>query len=196
MIDIVAINGISEWILRKCLNKKGKNQEKGSIDKVDIFNIFRVLTNKNFKHFFDVNFLDGQEKNIQSIIDQDELDRFIVEINPYFKKPYNAEKYSFYLKYFFISKVVVEKVNQLLQQRQQPFYFTIYDETNKLEINYEDIDVNSKKTGIAKLKSLHEAEDAMNLYIIPYTALGIKITIRIDSFNEINEILSTQSFSF
>lgn len=191
MIDVVAINGISEWILRKHIYVKKKSKEPVSIDKIDIFNIFRLLTNKSIKQYFDIDFLNGKELEIQSLIKDGEIDHFIKEINPFFKKPYNSEKYSFYLKYYFISKLVVDNLNKLIQERQKPFYFTIYDETNDIDVCYEDCEIKPIKKGIAKFQKIEQANEAVSFYASAYTELGFNLKLKINSFNEINELLES-----
>lgn len=195
MIDVIAINAISEWILRKHIGIKKKSKEPVGIDKIDIFNIFRLLTNKGIKQYFDIDFLNGKESEIQNLIEDGEIDHFIKEINPFFKKPYSTEKYSFYLKYYFISKLVVDNLNKLLQERQKPSYFMIYDDTNDVDICYEDCESKPLNKGIAKYQKLEQVKEAINYYASAYTELGLSLKIKLYSFNEINELLETEEIN-
>lgn len=195
MIDVIAINAISEWILRKHIGIKKKSKEPVGIDKIDIFNIFRLLTNKGIKQYFDIDFLNGKESEIQNLIEDGEIDHFIKEINPFFKKPYSTEKYSFYLKYYFISKLVVDNLNKLLQERQKPSYFMIYDDTNDVDICYEDCESKPLKKGIAKYQKFEQVKEAINYYASAYTELGLSLKIKLYSFNEINELLETEEIN-
>ena len=197
MIDVVAINGISEYILRNFINShKPKSKKKKLIDKIDIFNIFRLLTNHKISSYFDVSFIAGKEEEIKELIDEGEIDSFIKEINPFFKKPYNQNKYDFYVKYYYISKLVVEQVALLLESRQIPKWFKIIDLTNNKEVDNASLDIQSDKKLVALFRTFDEAKDKMEYYATPFYTLGMKIEMKIDVLNEINEILSSETFIF
>lgn len=198
MIDVVAINGISEYILRNFVRSKksSKAKKRKHIDKIDIFNIFRLLTNHKLSTYFDISFVAGKEQEIKSLIDEGEIDSFIKEVNPFFKKPYNQNKYDFYVKYYFISKLVAEQVSLLLERRQQPKWYKIIDVTNNIEVDNASLEIKLDKENIALFKTFEEAKDKMEYYATPYYTLGISIEMRIDTLNEIHEILSSKTFLF
>ena len=173
MIDVVAINGISEYILRNFINShKPKSKKKKLIDKIDIFNIFRLLTNHKISSYFDVSFIAGKEEEIKELIDEGEIDSFIKEINPFFKKPYNQNKYDFYVKYYYISKLVVEQVALLLESRQIPKWFKIIDVTNNKEVDNASLDIQSDKKLVALFRTFDEAKDKSPVFL-PKTATAL-----------------------
>lgn len=201
MIDVNAINAVSEYILRNFVDfestpKKGKIRKRKLIDKVDIFNVFRVITNNKVSSYFDVSYLSGKESEIADLIDEGEIDRFIKEINPFFKKPYNQNKYDFYVKYYYISKLVLEQLNATIEKRKTPSYFKLYDVINEKYLDNQSFDISKAKRDDAIFFSLEEAKEKMQYYANAFQFLEINLEIRIDSINEINEILVSETFYF
>lgn len=201
MIDVNAINAVSEYILRNFVDleinpKKDKVRKRKVIDKIDVFNVFRVITNKKISSYFDVSYLSGRESEIADLIDEGEIDKFIKEVNPFFKKPYNQNKYDFYVKYYFISKLVLEQLNAIIEKRKIPQYFKIYDVFNQTYLDNQSFDISTAKRDDAIFFSLEEAKEKMQYYANAYQFLEINLEIRIDSINEINEIISSETFCF
>ena len=105
-------------------------------------------------------------------------------------------KYDFYVKYYFISKLVLEQLNAIIEKRKIPQYFKIYDVFNQTYLDNQSFDISTAKRDDAIFFSLEEAKEKMQYYANAYQFLEINLEIRIDSINEINEIISSETFCF
>ena len=84
----------------------------------------------------------------------------------------------------------------LLESRQIPKWFKIIDVTNNKEVDNASLDIQSDKKLVALFRTFDEAKDKMEYYATPFYTLGMKIEMKIDVLNEINEILSSETFIF
>jgi len=84
----------------------------------------------------------------------------------------------------------------LLERRQLPKYFKIVDITNNKELDNASLDIPKDKKSIVYFTSIEEAKKSMEYYAAPYYTLGMKIEMRIDTLNEINETLASETFLF
>ena len=84
----------------------------------------------------------------------------------------------------------------LLESRQIPKWFKIIDVTNNKEVDNASLDIQSDKKLVALFRTFDEAKDKMEYYATPFYTLGMNIEMKIDVLNEINEILSSETFIF
>lgn len=181
LISAQEISSLSQFIIKKHLFNHKKQ-------KIDLLSIFRFITKKNISiKYFDL--LTGKEDDIENTINKDELYKFILDINPFFKSGADAKKYIFYLKSYFLSKSVYDTLSVYLDSRELVAFYKIKDITNNCYVSIGDIKESKTQNLDAVFNTKKEVLDVIEDYAAAYVALHVPLQLEIEGYNTLGEVI-------
>ncbi len=162
------LNSLCHHLLHKCHLKK-----------LDIYSVFRALTNKKYKLSINL-----EKFDLTTPVDQDELKEFIANVNPFYDFD-SGQKTEYYTNYFLISTTLQIWCSKMIEESTKACNFKLYDVTKNRYLAEVDLDEIKAKSnyGIAVFTEKEEAVDAAKAYLKLYRYLDIEKKIQVLSYN-------------
>jgi hypothetical protein len=162
------LNSLCHYLLHKC-----------NLKKIDIYSIFRTLTNKKYKLSINL-----EKFNLTESVDQDELQEFIATVNPFYD--FNSgQKTEYYTNYFLISKTLQIWCSKMIEESTKACTFKLYDLTNNRYLTEYNLDEIKSKSNIniAIFTTKEEAVQAAKAHLKLYQYLDIEKKIQVWCYN-------------
>lgn len=172
------INGAIESLCSQIINAP-------KIKKVDIYSVFRFITNK--KHKVTIR---PEDYQLSSQVDDDVIKEFISQVNPYFGYD-DDEKMKYYKLYYQISKELVATCDKIQNEKEVPFGYRIYDATNNVFLTFKEVDdeIFGNINKIAFYKDEEEAVKVAAGHLKLFRFLEIERELQIWVYNSQDSVL-------